>query len=151
VLDVAVADVLRALAAEGGGAAPPALVPSKGYHFADAPSVEYEGKVPAELAERLVPLLNARMAQLIAADAPTERWTLRRGGADDDAQLARLLGEAGAAHYAEGKMVRVVSVGGGVCPCGGTHVDSAARLRGVTVSKVKTTKGTTKVSYSVAA
>ena len=33
------------------------------------------------------------------------------------------------------------------CPCGGTHVDSAARLRGVTVTKVKSAKALTKVSY----
>ena len=71
----------------------------------------------------------------------------------DDGALRALLG-AGASleHYGEGKLVRVVAVGGAAntCPCGGTHVDRAARLRGVVVSKVKSAKGATKVSYTVA-
>jgi Ser-tRNA(Ala) deacylase AlaX len=150
-LDLAMRDVGAELA-RAGEAAPSRLTPGKGYHFVDAPSVEYVGALAAPLCERLVPLLNARLAALIAADARTQTWALRRGA--DDARLAQLLGgEAALAHYAEGKLVRVVAVGGeaNTCPCGGTHVDQASRLRGVTVSKVKSAKGVTKVSYSLAA
>jgi hypothetical protein len=131
-----------------------ALVGGKGYHFADAPSVEYDGAVPPEKRDALLPLLNERLRALVAADERTRAWALvRDGGGAADAQLAQLLGGARALeHYAPGKLVRVVAVGAAdnTCPCGGTHVRSTAQLRGVTVTKIKVAKGSTKLSYVLA-
>ncbi|CAN0031420.1 unnamed protein product, partial [Choristocarpus tenellus] len=48
-----------------------------------------------------------------------------------------------------GTPVRVVTVAGGSCPCGGTHVNSTLALQGTKVTKVKPKKGTMRVSYTV--
>ncbi|CAN0443394.1 unnamed protein product, partial [Discosporangium mesarthrocarpum] len=45
--------------------------------------------------------------------------------------------------------LRVVTVAGGSCPCGGTHVRSTGELRGAKVTKVKAKKGCLRVSYTV--
>jgi cysteine desulfurase len=121
----------------------------KGYHFADAPSVEYEGVVPVDKRDALLPALNIRLKELIAQDKFTRTWILERG--KDDTKIAELLGIESLAHYVQGKIVRVVAVGAedNICPCGGTHVDKVSRLNSVTVSKIKVTKGVTKLNYTV--
>ena len=121
----------------------------KGYHFADAPSVEYEGAVPVDKRDALLPALNIRLKELIAQDKFTRTWILERG--KDDTKIAELLGIESLAHYVQGKIVRVVAVGAedNICPCGGTHVDKVSRLNSVTVSKIKVTKGVTKLNYTV--
>ena len=50
----------------------------------------------------------------------------------------------------EGKPVRVVSMAGYGCPCGGTHVDNLRELGKVEVTKIKSKKGNTRVSYKLA-
>lgn len=48
-------------------------------------------------------------------------------------------------------VVRVVTLAGHPCPCGGTHVSSTAQLSGVHITKVKKKKNLYKVSYSIGA
>ena len=43
-----------------------ALKPTKGYHFADGPYVEYEGKIPAEARDALAKLIEKTLQGLIA-------------------------------------------------------------------------------------
>lgn len=45
--------------------------------------------------------------------------------------------------------VRVVSIGGQGCPCGGTHVTDTKELGGVKVEAIKTKGKVTRVSYSM--
>jgi hypothetical protein len=47
--------------------------------------------------------------------------------------------------------VRIVSVAGGPCPCGGTHVRNTRELGRVQITKVKSKKNTIRVSYQVGA
>eukprot|EP00611_Tribonema_gayanum_P032359 TRINITY_DN9626_c0_g1_i1.p1 TRINITY_DN9626_c0_g1~~TRINITY_DN9626_c0_g1_i1.p1 ORF type:complete len:224 (-),score=37.50 TRINITY_DN9626_c0_g1_i1:472-1143(-) len=102
-----------------------ALTPTKGYHFEDGPYVEYEGALSVDDRATLVDKLNAELALLIEAAIET----------------AVSQSEAG---------LRVVSVGGCACPCGGTHVRSTAELRGLRVTKAKAKSGRLRVSYTIA-
>ena len=52
-------------------------------------------------------------------------------------------------HFAPDAAVRVVTLGGEACPCGGTHVENTADLGGLTVTKLKAKKDTLRVSYVV--
>ncbi len=121
------------------------LRPTKGHHFEDAPFVEYYGKLPPEAgtAEEVVAALNVKMRALVEEGVPTEVQTTSK------AEAATLLagGEHDVAHFAEDAPVRLVSVGGNLCPCGGTHVQDTKELGVVEVTKVKTKKNVTKISY----
>jgi cysteine desulfurase len=148
-LDLAMKEVLPLLFKPGENV--PVLKGGKGYHFPDAPSVEYDGAVPPEKREELVPSLNKRLKELINTDNKTSTWILERG--KDDSKIMEVLccGPDALSHYGLGKTVRIVAVGSSdnVCPCGGTHVEKASTLVSVTVTKVKVTKGQTKLSYVI--
>ena len=147
VLDQAVRLVYAKLASEGHVLEP--LKPGKGYHFADGPFVEYLGAVPPAWRDKLPALLNDACAAIIAAGARTEVKYVHKS--DSPSLAAAGLSSADCAHLPDDKPVRIVSVGGAenTCPCGGTHVGSAAELGSVTVRAIKVTKGKTSVKYTV--
>jgi Ser-tRNA(Ala) deacylase AlaX len=101
-----------------------ALVPAKGYHFSPGSYVEYAGKLDAEQREQLLPRLATELDRLVSEASATRVWK----------------GEDG---------LRMVSVGGAVCPCGGTHVRSAADIGKVSVDGIKVKGKVTRVSYSL--
>jgi Ser-tRNA(Ala) deacylase AlaX len=101
-----------------------ALVPAKGYHFSPGSYVEYTGKLGAAEREKLLPRLTAELDRLVAQAAPTRVWQDESG-------------------------LRMVDVGGAVCPCGGTHVRSAADIGKVSVDGIKVKGNVTRVSYSL--
>ena len=121
------------------------LRPTKGYHFQDAPYVEYLGKLPSEAgtAEEVATALTDQMKTLIEADIASEVQLMSKVDA------AKLLvgGKEDVAHFAEEERVRLVSVGGNMCPCGGTHVNSTGDLGVVEVTKIKMKKNVTRISY----
>ncbi|KAJ1428287.1 hypothetical protein B484DRAFT_329588, partial [Ochromonadaceae sp. CCMP2298] len=125
------------------------LAATKGYHFPDGPYVEFElggqgqGEEPtaAEL-EAMPALLNEALLALVGESIPTTVETLSR------AEAGTLCG-SDVSNYPE--RVRVVTVGGLPCPCGGTHVRSSGELGGCKVTKVKRKKRIVKVSYSMTA
>ena len=115
------------------------LRPSKGYHFADGPYVEYTSCVGEPLPTRFVEEVNQALSQLVEEGIPTEVQVLSRASARE------VLGE-----YLESypDQVRVVRLAGLACPCGGTHLRSTAELRGIVVTKVKAKQSLIRVSYS---
>jgi len=123
------------------------LRPTKGYHFEDHPFVEYLGKLPADKgsSERLIEALTLKIQELIEEDIATELYSTSK------AEAASILsgGVNDVAHFPEGAQVRLVSVGGNICPCGGTHVKSTKELRGVEITRIKTKKNVTKISYRI--
>lgn len=122
------------------------LVPGKGYHFPDRPFVEYEGAVPAQRREELVEQLNTICQRLVAENAPTEVVTTR-----DADELARLCGpHCSVQHLPDDSPVRVVTVAGKACPCGGTHVQRAGDVGRLVVKGLKVRKGKTQVKYELA-
>jgi Ser-tRNA(Ala) deacylase AlaX len=121
------------------------LTATKGYHFSDGPYVEFEMRVgseepaAAEL-ETMPSLLNEALASIVAEAIPTTVATLPR------AEAGALCGCDTSTYPEE---VRVVTVAGLPCPCGGTHVKSSADLGGVRVTKVRRKKRILKVSYTM--
>mmetsp|Transcript_49391 Transcript_49391/g.99425 ORF Transcript_49391/g.99425 Transcript_49391/m.99425 type:complete len:339 (-) Transcript_49391:182-1198(-) len=133
------------------------LKATKGYHFSDGPYVEYEGKLSPEAKEALPGLLTAAIRDLVAgapAALATEVRMVQKAeakellcGGGGDCDLSHLPDKG-----PDGKpaLVRLVSVAGGWCPCGGTHVENAREIGEVTVTKIKCKKNTVKVSYVIA-
>ena len=113
------------------------LKPTKGFHFPDGPYVEYEGIVenPAEL----IPELEKTVNNLIAQDLKTEKTDLSPEEAEKQGVWAP-----------PGKPARIVNFTGfSTCGCGGTHVNSASEIGKITIRKIKSKKGITKIAYSV--
>jgi hypothetical protein len=157
---------LRELARASPAFASVALVGGKGNHAPSGPpSVEYSGGVPAELLGEFTAALTLAARALVAEGTPTAVVALAGKG-----EVAGLLAEAGAGEgagearglccealramdfggFAEGRQLRLGAVGGAfnVCPCGGTHVKSAAQLAQLVIGKVTSKKGVTKITYT---
>ncbi len=53
-------------------------------------------------------------------------------------------------NYTQGKSVQVVNFEGNEgCGCGGTYINSAKEIGRITIRKIKSKKGVTRVSYSL--
>lgn len=116
----------------------PNLQPTKGYHFPDGPSVEYQGTV--ENPEDLVSQLQKTIDELLVKNLPLEIHDL----SPEEAQAKGI--------YAPlGKKARTVNFQGfSICGCGGTHVISSGQLGKILIKKIKSKKGITKIYYEVA-
>ena len=117
--------------------------PAKGYHFPDSPYVEYVGVIEADDRPAAIEKLNAELARLIALDEAV----LHRVVNDKEALKEDCLFIPD--YLPEGKPIRVVTVAGFGCPCGGTHVKSNGVLQGMSIKKIKSKKGQTRISYSL--
>lgn len=111
--------------------------PVKGFHFPDGPYVEYEGVIenPAEA----MAILQRNIDELISQDLKVESKNM----SSEEAQEKGI-------HSPAGKSARVVSFAGfPICGCGGTHIGSAAEIGKLTVRKIKSGQGKTKISYFI--
>lgn len=124
------------------------LKPTKGYHFADGPYVEYEGKIPADQREPLAKLIESTLQALIKEGSPVQVVD-----APYD-QLPKLCGEA----FCSGplmdliprdRLTRIVIVKELGCPCGGTHVADIKEIGHIVVTKVKVKKNKTQICYKL--
>ena len=125
-----------------------ALKPTKGYHFADGPYVEYEGKIPADQREPLARLIEKTLQALIQEGGP-----VRVVDAPYD-QLAKLCGEAFCSGplmdlIPKDRLTRIVIVKDLGCPCGGTHVADIKDIGHIVVTKVKVKKNKTQICYKL--
>jgi Ser-tRNA(Ala) deacylase AlaX len=120
------------------------LPASKGYHFLDSPYVEYAGAIPPEERPRLLEELQQAFADLVQEDIDTKIETMSREEAEilcknfDLDMFAK-----------EGQPLRIVTVAGWHCPCGGTHVKSTGGLkkRQWKITGLKCKKGVVRVRY----
>jgi Ser-tRNA(Ala) deacylase AlaX len=123
------------------------LPPIKGYHFLDGPYVEYKGTIPEDERPELLEKLQVAFGQLVSEDIETNIQVLPKEKAEEVcnrvAENYFNLNEFG------DDTVRIVTVAGWPCPCGGTHVKSTGHLKerkwGVTGIKCK--KGAVRVKY----
>ena len=111
------------------------LQAAKGYHFTDGPYVEYNcspefAMTPDELAA-LPATLNTVMNEMIAEKIETRVEFLSNTEAGE-------LCKSNLSSYPD--HVRVVTVAGNPCPCGGTHVANTEQLAGLGVTKAKIKK-----------
>lgn len=125
---------------------------TKAYHFLDGPYVEYRGNVPTDQRAGLLARLQASFQELVDADMPTEiRYDLDRTRAEElcNAVAGEGYFRLGDQFEDENETVRIVTVAGWPCPCGGTHVKSTGDLKqrrwGITGFRCK--KGVVRVKY----
>lgn len=113
------------------------VVPGKGFHFVEGPYIECDGVV--ENPDSFKAELEKRVNEIISQGIELKKEVLDEGEAKERGLVAP-----------PGKGVRIVGFGGyKPCGCGGTHVSNSADIKGVTVRKVSSKKGKTKISYSV--
>jgi Ser-tRNA(Ala) deacylase AlaX len=126
------------------------MKPVKGYHFLDGPYVEYQGTVPAEERDDFLRELQAAFRQLVEEDIPTKIDLMSKERADELCNRRAQNFDMDAFADPTTREIRVVTVAGYPCPCGGTHVRSTADLRargwGVMGLKSKN-KGVIRVKY----
>lgn len=114
----------------------------KGFHFPDGPYVEFAGKSDAE-PDSFLAAVQVQIDSLLAEDPPITAETLDY---DELQERCRHIPP----HLPKDKPLRVVTIAGlEPVPCGGTHVARLAELGSVTVVKMKSKKGNTKISYRV--
>lgn len=123
------------------------MPPTKGYHFLDGPYVEYKGTVPPDEREELLRNLKMAFQELVEEDIPTTIETLPKDKAEE--LCNRLAQNFVISDYTDAEEVRVATVAGWACPCGGTHVKSTADLkeRKWGVLGIKCKKGVVRVRY----
>ena len=141
-LDIAVRDI--------GG---PTLKPSKGYHFADGPYVEYAGDIrkcfsgdEAEL-EHIRSTLNKHLEELLSeVSGSTGEVAVKMTQNLSEYQAAT----ADTCEPSRPFPIRVIQIGEEPgCACGGTHVSRIRDIGKLTATKIKVKKGATRVSYII--
>lgn len=128
------------------------LPPTKGYHFLDGPYVEYKGTIDMKDRDEFLSRLKEAYQQLINEDIHTQIQTLPVDEAEELCnRLAQNFNMKDFTSPLEEKnpSVRVVTVAGWNCPCGGTHVKSTGVLkeRGWCVKGLRCKKGVVRVRY----
>jgi len=125
------------------------LKPSKAYHFLEGPYVEYEGSIPPDERDSVLQQLQAAFCQLIDENIDTEIALLSKTEAD--ALCNRQAQNFDVDVFADPRtdQIRVVTVAGYPCPCGGTHVRSTGELaaNGWGILGLKSKKGVVRVRY----
>jgi len=125
------------------------MKPTKGYHFLDGPYVEYEGSIPPEERQQVLKHLQQAFRQLVEEGIDTKIELMSKEEAD--ALCNRQAQNFDMEIFADKKtgVIRVVTVAGYPCPCGGTHVRSTADLkeRKWGISGIKSKKGVVRVKY----
>ena len=117
----------------------------KAYHFLDGPYVEYRGIIPIEERETLLKDLQQAFSKIIESDIPTQIQSISRANAEvichpESVDLSE---------FNDNASIRIVTVAGWACPCGGTHVRSTADLkeRKWNVTGIKSKKGVVRIKY----
>mmetsp|Transcript_36696 Transcript_36696/g.61871 ORF Transcript_36696/g.61871 Transcript_36696/m.61871 type:complete len:259 (+) Transcript_36696:250-1026(+) len=126
------------------GYGPAKLQPTKGYHFPNAPYVEYTGKVDKEEHELLIGRLNGEAARMIAAGLLVTAEELSYDAA------AAACGGALPDYIPKYCAPRIVTIGADLgCPCGGTHVSDVSEIRSMKVTGIRSKKNVTRISYVI--
>lgn len=136
------------------------LPPSKAYHYLEGPYVEYQGNVNnvnANNTNELLAKLQHAFCQLIEENVETKIDLVSRSQAQAMCHplvASQMLGttteEDNIANAEEHTQpIRIVTVAGWPCPCGGTHVKSTGELaqRKWNITGIKSKKGVVRVKY----
>lgn len=117
----------------------PDWVPGRGAHYPHMSFVEYTNALIEDSTQQQIQdAINAILSQSISN-------TMRYVAKDELATLCRHVPD----NLPANKPIRVVLYGDFGVPCGGTHVQNLSDIGRIEVTKVKTKKGVTKVSYRV--
>jgi Ser-tRNA(Ala) deacylase AlaX len=123
--------------------------PSKAYHFLDGPYVEYIGEVPPNDRDSVLTRLQESFQELVCNDIETQIDLVSMQEAD--AMCNRIANNFDMKVFADPRtrQIRVVTVAGYSCPCGGTHVRRTGDLKtnGWQITGLKAKKGVVRVKY----
>ncbi len=117
----------------------PNWIPGRGAHYPHMSFVEYSNAVVNESTPQLIQqAVDATLSQNVTN-------TMRYVNTDELAKFCRHVPD----NLPANKPIRVVLYGDFGVPCGGTHVQKLQDIGKIEITKVKTKKGVTKVSYRV--
>ncbi|MBG6178990.1 alanine--tRNA ligase-related protein [Arthrobacter sp. CAN_A1] len=118
-------------------------VPGKGAHYPHMSFVEYNAAVPAEEVDAVVARIQEAAQDVVDAGSTNE---IRFMPVADMGEYCRNVPD----NIPTNKPARIVlyTADFGV-PCGGTHVADVSDIGTLTITKIKSKKGLTKVSYAV--
>lgn len=109
----------------------------KGYHFPDNPYVEFEGSI--DTPETILPALQQKIDDLVSQNLCFEKRNLT----SDEAKAQGII-------VPIGKSARLVNLEWFLaCWCGGTHISSTSEIGKLTIRKIKSSQGKTKISYVI--
>jgi Ser-tRNA(Ala) deacylase AlaX len=113
------------------------LQATKGFHFSEGPYIEFEGTI--ENSAEIIPVLQKIIDDLVSQNLKVNIIDL----SPEEAKLKAI-------YAPQGKSARVVNFSGFPAHgCGGTHVNSTSEIGKITIRKIKSNQGKTKISYSV--
>lgn len=117
----------------------------KASHFPDRAGCEFQGNIEGKWKEPI----QGRVDEYLARKMPVEIdfWTEQDF---KNAGLEKLIPDKKLLPPGEDRFRVVKIVGAEVYPCGGTHVDTTDLCGATTVKKISRSKGTSRVSYTVA-
>jgi len=108
---------------------------SKGYHFPDAPYVEFAGKLDEKAREKAKIDLQNKINEVLKAAKEEDKVDAKVYTYDE---AAKILGTM-PSYLKPGMEIRIIKINGmdKGCPCGGTHVKNIKELGNMTIEKVK--------------
>jgi Ser-tRNA(Ala) deacylase AlaX len=113
------------------------LKATKGYHFSDGPYVEYEGVI--ENPESYIPIVEKAANDLVEENMNVE---IKEFSPEET--------KAKGLYAPEGKSARTVNFHGHEeIGCGGTHVKNSSEIGKITIRKISSKKGNTRIAYSL--
>ena len=119
------------------------LIPAKGAHYPEWSEVEYHGEISPEELETVSQKLQSDLDMMISQGYEVKIIMSSKEEAEIKCYIMP-------AQLPDNKPIRIVSVWDDMfMPCGGTHVKNVSDLKGLKITRVKSNKGVTKISYSV--
>jgi len=119
------------------------LTPVKGAHYPEWSEVEYEGVIAPEEIELASGKLQTQLDEIIAQGYEVK---IEMSTKEDAKKKCYIL----PAELPDNKPIRIVAVWDDLyMPCGGTHVKNISELKGLKITRVKSKKGETKISYTI--
>lgn len=112
----------------------------KGYHFPDAPYVEFEGMLDEEAKGDVLEALQRRIDEMVESD---EEITVESASASELAAEGVYI----PAEIPAGMPMRIVTTCGFRSPCRGTHVARTGEMAGLRVRRIKSKKGRSRIAY----
>jgi Ser-tRNA(Ala) deacylase AlaX len=121
------------------------LIGIKGYHFPEGPYVEFKGKLTSLSSEELINKANKIMNEKINAKANVSATEVGQDEINNNNNLSK----SPEFQLQPGKKARFVQIEGfGPVPCGGTHLKNLSELKEISIRKINSSKGNTRVAYA---
>lgn len=119
------------------------LEPTKGFHFPEGPYVEYKGIIAEEDREKIQKQLEEEVNSLISRGNEVR---IQYASKEELIYLCGVVPD----YINDDKPIRVITISGKLgYPCGGTHVKNISDINHITINKIKSKSGNTRISYTL--